>query len=115
MQTSSLGWRQLRQADNHLLEPAVVPEHAAHRAVSRGLALRFQPSEQTDWTEKNICFEPLVKMAYGEHGKEFAMINQDIQPSPAIADRMSYWLLAALMTFGVLGAILLPVAALVLY
>lgn len=65
--------------------------------------------------EKNICFEPVAKLAYGQHGKEPVMINQQIQPSLALADRMSYWLLAALMTFGLLGAILIPVAALVLY
>lgn len=65
--------------------------------------------------EKNLRFESAVKMAYGLHGKEFAMIDQDIQPSLDIADRMSYWQLAALMTFGILGALLLPVAALVLY
>jgi hypothetical protein len=65
--------------------------------------------------EQNMRFESVAKMAYGQHGKEPVMINQDIQPSLALADRMSYWLLAALMTFGLLGAVLLPVAALVMY
>ncbi len=76
----------------------------------------FQPLRPGDWVdEKNICFESVAKMEYGDQGKELVMINQDIQPSAAIADRMSYWLLAALMTFGLLGAVLLPVAVLVFY
>lgn len=63
---------------------------------------------------QNPRFEPVAKLAYVEKRKEPSMITQDIQPSPAIADQMSYWLLATLMTFGLLGAVLLPVAALVL-
>lgn len=84
------------------------------RSLLEGTVLIYISQFSSAESVQNLRFEPVAKLAYGDQRKEPAMINQDIQAPAALADQMSYWLLATLMTFGMLGAVLLPVAALVL-